>query len=171
MVGRNSEIGQKISDKSTTFAASYSDVKSGDVLPLESWLHASEMMTRAVWCESITYGSVRGLGWNSPYLLDRALKHFVHREKRRLLWFGVWSLGWDVLWYCLSESESSADWENPYRLTFLRCHPTPFLQLWTASLLSVFQLPGVLSPGLLLCFPEHGLLSAWELPFSSCYGV
>ena len=25
---------------------------------------------RAVWWETITYGSVRGLGWNSPYLLD-----------------------------------------------------------------------------------------------------
>ena len=48
MVGKDSEISQKISGKSTVFAASYSNVKPGDVLPLESWLHAREMVTKAV---------------------------------------------------------------------------------------------------------------------------
>jgi len=28
------------------------------------------IIRRAVWWETITYGSVRGLGWNSPCLLD-----------------------------------------------------------------------------------------------------
>jgi len=30
----------------------------------------SDSTTRAVWWETITYGSVRALGWNSPWLLD-----------------------------------------------------------------------------------------------------
>lgn len=48
MVGKEQKESERVFDKSTASITLYCDVKSRNVLPLESRLYASEMITRAV---------------------------------------------------------------------------------------------------------------------------
>lgn len=45
----------------------------------------------------------------------QALKRSEHPEKRQWLWFAVLFPDSAVQWYCLFESVSSAEMENPYK--------------------------------------------------------